>query len=396
MRPERTAAATDGQSGPRRGGLVPAAFVLIAGLAGVVGWYALHDGDGAVPVAYLDLAPEKKAGAPQPETLTLSPPPPPEVPPPEAAPAETPADDLAQTTGPGAVGGQEAGASLPSQASAPETGAPPPLALAPAPDPALVEATEAGALPRIGADGRTPFATYRRPSAVPADRPRVAIVLAGLGLRDGLTRAAIRDLPPDVSLAFTPYARDLDGWAANARGAGHELLLQVPMEPALYPADDPGPQTLLTTLGRADNMKRLLWSLSRMPGYVGIVPMMGARFTGDEAALRPVIAVLAERGLMFLDNRAAANPAGPRIAAAAGAPRASVALAIDARPSRAAIDQRLAELERAALSGGSAIGFAPEGLPVTVEAVAAWARGLPERGVALVPVSALAEGAPAR
>ena len=32
---------------------------------------------------------------------------------------------------------------------------------------------------------------------------------------------------------------------ARAREAGHEVLLEVPMEPFDYPDNDPGPQTLL-------------------------------------------------------------------------------------------------------------------------------------------------------
>ena len=56
---------------------------------------------------------------------------------------------------------------------------------------------------------------------------------------------------------------------ARARGEGHEVLLQVPMEPFDYPDNDPGPQTLLTSLDAGQNIDRLHWLMSRFQGYVG-------------------------------------------------------------------------------------------------------------------------------
>ena len=51
------------------------------------------------------------------------------------------------------------------------------------------------------------------------------------------------------------------------------------MEPFDYPDNDPGPQTLLTSLTPDQNIDRLHWLMSRFQGYVGIVSYMGARFT---------------------------------------------------------------------------------------------------------------------
>ena len=54
-------------------------------------------------------------------------------------------------------------------------------------------------------------------------------------------------------------------------------LAQVPMEPYDYPDNDPGPQTLLTSLGAEQNVDRLHWHLSRFQGYVGIANFMSLR-----------------------------------------------------------------------------------------------------------------------
>jgi len=61
---------------------------------------------------------------------------------------------------------------------------------------------------------------------------------------------------------------------------------------------------------------------------------------------------------------------------------------IDNEASAAAIDSRLAELERIARDGGTAVGIGFP-YPVTIERVAAWAAGLPSRGFVLAPVSAV-------
>ena len=75
-------------------------------------------------------------------------------------------------------------------------------------------------------------------------------------------------------------------WLRARASEGHEVLLQAPMEPFDYPDNDPGPQTLLTSLTPEQNVDRLHWLMSRFQGYVGIAGSMGARFTASEQALR--------------------------------------------------------------------------------------------------------------
>jgi len=265
--------------------------------------------------------------------------------------------------------------------------------LAPAPDPAIVRNTATGPLPMVASDGRSALRVYARPFAGPPGSPRIAIVVASLGLRETYSQAAIRTLPPDVTLAFTPYAGNLATWLATARSNGHETLMGVPMEPLGYPGNDPGPQTLLASLGTTENIRRLDWALSRAAGYVGVLPLMGSGFTANEKALKPVIEALKERGLMLLDTRASTQSLAGRISAAAGLPASAATLTLDSKPTREAVEQRLADLERAARARGSAVGITFEGAPVVLEAISAWAAGLGQRGIVLAPISALASRA---
>jgi hypothetical protein len=263
-----------------------------------------------------------------------------------------------------------------------------PIRLSPAPDPALVENGRDGPLPIIGRDGREPWRVYARPFDPADTRPRLAIVIAGLGLSAIPTASAVDGLPGEVSLSFDSYARELPTWVARARAGGHEVLLSLPMEPADYPRQDPGPYALLTTLSAAQNEERLDWVLSRATGYVGLTSTDAPRFTTDQDSLSPILEVLRKRGLLLVEGGSEKSVAGA-LSVALNLPRVASDRILDDEASREAIDQRLADLEAAARQNGAALGIG-YAYPATIERVAAWAKTLDEKGLALAPVSALA------
>ena len=259
-------------------------------------------------------------------------------------------------------------------------------------DPRLLEPSPHGMIPKIAPDGARAADIYARPvkaQAGRADGPRIAIVIAGLGVGHGNTTEAFAKLPAAVSFAFTPYGTDLERWVARARGEGHEVLLQVGMEPFDYPDNDPGPQTLLTSNTAEQNIDRLAWFMSRFQGYVGLTNLMGARFTASEPALAPVLREVAKRGLIFVDDGSSPRSLASQINGAGNAAFAKADTIIDATPSGAEIDAALARLEATARSRGVALGSA-SALPVTIDRIAQWAKTLDARGITLVPVSAVA------
>jgi 8-oxo-dGTP pyrophosphatase MutT (NUDIX family) len=141
-------------------------------------------------------------------------------------------------------------------------------------------------LPIVAADGRSPAQAYARPFQSNG-KPKVALVIGGLGLNAKSTRQAIEQLPAEVTLSFVPYSDGLQAWIDLARSNGHEVLLEAPMEPADYPNNDPGPYTLLTTSKPAETVQRLDWLLSRATGYFGVTNYLGSRFvTSDPSMLR--------------------------------------------------------------------------------------------------------------
>lgn len=264
---------------------------------------------------------------------------------------------------------------------------PMPLTLAALPDPRLVEQGPDGPLPRIAEDGTRPLDAYARPSD-DTRGTRVAIVIGGLGIDADGTQRAINTLPGTVTLAFAPYGEDLAKDVADARAAGHELLLQIPLEPFNYPRTDPGVNTLTVKASRAENLNRLHWFLGRLTNYVGVVNYMGARFTSEADALAPVVSEVASRGLLYLDDGSSARSKADAVAGRS-APFLRADIVLDGELTAAAIDAELSRLQAIARQRGYAIATATA-FPVTIERVAAFARAAEAKGITIVPVSALA------
>jgi hypothetical protein len=260
---------------------------------------------------------------------------------------------------------------------------------APVTDSQLVEMTRNGPIPRVGADGLRAAQAYARPLSAKPNSPQIAIVITGLGISASGTADAINKLPGPITFAFAPYGVDLDRVAAKARSLGHELLLQVPMEPFDYPENDPGPQTLVTSLTPEQNIERLQWAMSRFQGYVGISNQMGARFTASETSFSPIMREISKRGLIYVDDGSSPRSLASQIAGGNRLAFTKANLVLDTVPSAAEVDRALVRLEGLARENGLAVAFAAA-LPVTIERIAIWAKTAENRGFTLAPITAAA------
>ncbi len=198
--------------------------------------------------------------------------------------------------------------------------------------------------------------------------PKVAILIAGIGMIATDSQAAIATLPPAVSLAVSPYAPDPAAAARTARQAGHEVVLSLPMQPAGGASADAGDEALTTGQPPGVTAARLAWALGRVPGPAGATSLLapgldGAAFTASPA-LVAVIDTLAAHHLWFLDGR-----------------RITMLDAAGITPARA-LDGVIAAARR----NGSAIGAAGAPSPDLVAALAKLLPGLAASGVRLVPV----------
>lgn len=256
------------------------------------------------------------------------------------------------------------------------------------PDPRVSERSEYGFLPKISSEGVRPLDAYSRPFETSfTSIPKIAIVITGLGLSETGTQNALDRLPADVTFAFAPYGSDLDRRMQDARAKGHELLLQLPLEPFDFPDNDPGPHTLLVSLKPSDMLDRLAWVLTRMTNYVGTITDMGARFTSTRPSVQFLFEKLKERGLMFVDRGDSSRSVAPEVAEETRMPFSAVDVVLDEVPREDDITAKLLQLEGIARAKGVAVASG-SALPVTVRQLQQWSRDLEERGLQLVPISA--------
>jgi polysaccharide deacetylase 2 family uncharacterized protein YibQ len=218
-------------------------------------------------------------------------------------------------------------------------------------------------------------------------KPVIAIVIDDMGL-DRRHTAQIVSLAAPITVAYMPYAEQLDQQASQAWKAGHELMVHMPMEPENLAQNNPGPNALLIKNGEDENLRRLRKNLTSFNGYMGINNHMGSAFTMSRAAVTPILKELKTRGVWFLDSKTDARSVAGKVAGEIGLPYAARDVFLDNVNSKAYVLKQLQEVERVARQKGFAIAI---GHPRTgtVQALAEWLPQLAQRNLTLVPLSTI-------
>lgn len=263
-------------------------------------------------------------------------------------------------------------------------------ALAHLPDPELSERGATGIIPKRSRDGLRAMDLYSRQADTEGNFgvARVVIVIGGLGISQSSTQTAIQKLPPSVTLAFAPYGNSLKRWMENARKKGHELLLQLPMEPIDYPQNNPGPHTLKADANLQENIANLHWAMSRITNYVGVMNYLGNRLLTQPASLAPIFSEISKRGLLFLEDGTVKNSLAPGVAVKELVPYAKGNILLDNIRSRSAIADKLRKLAEEAKRTGLAIGVG-NAFPDTIDLVSQFARQAKQNGIEITPVSSI-------
>jgi polysaccharide deacetylase 2 family uncharacterized protein YibQ len=164
----------------------------------------------------------------------------------------------------------------------------------------MIELTDNGLrLPRISPSGWMPWIAHARRFDPSGPAARVGVLMINLGADEALTRRAIEELPGDVSLAFLAGAPDLPRWLRQARERGHESYLMLPMEDQ-GPAER-GIRSIQAAADPTENLRRLLAVMARGEGYVGLVTVSAGPLTQSDAAARPLVKEIADRGLALIE-----------------------------------------------------------------------------------------------
>jgi polysaccharide deacetylase 2 family uncharacterized protein YibQ len=286
-----------------------------------------------------------------------------------------------------------AGVVVPSATKSSFTGVPAAPAGTPletAPNVSVSEQTDLGVLPKIAEDGLTAYDAYARPEPLmdPA-KPKIAIILTGVGLSRAATEAALAAMPEDVTLSLDVYARGLDFWVARAREDGHEILLSLPLESEAFPFSDPGPEALKVLNAPGENVKKLEFILTRTMGYFGVLADHGGKFLVVEEQVKVLVEQLKKRGLMYVDGGAPGS-LGSRTAHKLDVPWAAVEMNLDQAQGRAELERQLQDLTDLAQKRSIAVARV-SATPLSLAVLGAWIASLDQKGFQLVPLSALAK-----
>jgi len=243
-----------------------------------------------------------------------------------------------------------------------------------APDQRLIDPLPIGLIPRIGDDGARPSTVYARPvtpiSGPLAQAPRIAFLIAGAGIGHLVTVEAMLKLPPNTSFALSPYSADIERQAADLRSEGHELFLEMPVSEPGDLLGSAGPKALGNSLHTDVNRERLHWAMARFSGYLGISGNFSALLS-ERGSATSALTEISGRGLVLLDLDTEGGP-----------------IWVDQDLRSHAIDEALRRLEETARTKGRAIGVAGT-TPLAINRIQNWIAGLAERGIRMVPVSAL-------
>lgn len=238
---------------------------------------------------------------------------------------------------------------------------------------------------RLAALDQRPAAT----AAVP-DGPVVSVLVRGLGFSSELSEASLSQLPATVALGILPYGPRSRSTADAALARGHELIVQLPLEPDDYPASNPGPDTLLTTAAPDENTRRLDTILERFPGKVGATNFFGGKMLKSPEALMPVMTALAERGLVYVGETSAPGSPLVTVARQAGLRYSGANAFIRGSETADVIDKALDRTVQVAKQRGRATVIA-HASAMSIERLALWTASLSSQGVTLVPIGQTAD-----
>lgn len=263
-----------------------------------------------------------------------------------------------------------------------------PNGLCMAPVEGLYEDTGQGRLPVLRTDGLSAFKAYRKPFAVPSNKGVISIAISDMGLSGKITESAIKSLPAEITLIVSPYADGPDMWTTEARSAGHEVWLSLPMETEGYPEIDTGPHTLLVGAPERENQQKLDWVMGRVVGYTGLVAPYKPSFVQSQNDVRPVLGSIYKRGVGFIDGARAAGSIPETMALSMNAPHASIDVWID-KPENTPelIRASLKQLEVIAKETGYATGVLSPSV-VGFRELQEWIATLQDKNIVLAPLSA--------
>lgn len=121
-----------------------------------------------------------------------------------------------------------------------------------------------------------------------------------------------------LTFSIIPGLPQVTAVVGAAAAAGTEVMVHLPMEPQGYPQQRLEANGLLVGQSAAEITARTEALLAAVPGAAGANNHMGSRFTEQEEKMLPVLQVLKDKGLFFIDSRTTPRSTGMALATRLG------------------------------------------------------------------------------
>lgn len=220
---------------------------------------------------------------------------------------------------------------------------------------------------------------------IKTDVPLVAVVIDDMGINQPRTRDII-SLQAPLTSSFLTYGKNLAHLAANAKAAGHEIMIHAPMEPKVRA--NLAPDTLMADMDEDTIRTMFETMLERFENITvsGINNHMGSKFTEDKEKLGVVMNILKQRKMFFLDSKTTASSKGRELAMEDGVDYAARDVFLDNENDYDYIMKQLALTENIARKKGFAVAIChPKSQ--TYLALKDWLKTLGSKDIRLVHVS---------
>lgn len=224
------------------------------------------------------------------------------------------------------------------------------------------------------------------PPRIVEGHPEIAIIIDDVGM-DRKHSLQVAEMDAPLTLAFLPYAPDLERLAGIAKQHGHELMIHMPMQ-AMDSRLSLGSISLREDMDKAQVESELDQAFKAFDGYVGLNNHMGSRLTQNAEVMALVMQRLKEKGLYFVDSKTIGHSVAADVARSYGLRTGERDIFLDHVNSAEFVASALRELEAVAERRGYAIAI---GHPksVTIEGLRAWIPDAQARGFKIVYASAL-------
>ena len=238
------------------------------------------------------------------------------------------------------------------------------------------------------------YITNATPVTIKPNTPIIAVVIDDMGVAEDLSTVLVEQLPKEVTLAFLPYGKATQNLSQLARMKGHEIMIHLPMQPKSKesrdaPGPDPGPHALYVADAPAFRQEEITHNLNSLKNIsVGVNNHMGSAFTSDEDGMRQVLANVQQERMFFMDSVTTGTPATRKLHKNFALPILERTTFLDHYIETDKINEYLKKTEERARKNGYAIAI---GHPhaATREALKAWIPTLEEKGLQLVPITAM-------